>query len=403
MDPFTSGQLRIDPDETMIGPAPRLNGSGVHRAVADPIAARRADIDSKQRQLAALLEAIGCEAALLFVPSHVAWFTAGMNVRGLIADSERPGVYTNGQQRWLLCSGVDTHRLFDEELDRLGFQLKEWTWEGGRADLVMNVAAGRKVAFDRPFPNVPLVNERLRPLLRVLSAFEREAYEDLGRLVAHAVEATARHLGRGQTEAEAAGQIGHRLLHHGAEPAVVSVTADGRGAKFRRAGFTAAPVERTCVLQATAHRDGLYATASRAVSLGPPPPEFRTEYDLAVRLAAVYRSFSRPDETTASAAAAGQMVLTDPAYEYDWRLTPPGYGAGRFPAEELRRAGQDEPFADGQPLVWQPRVGAAAVVDTVIVTPDGADTVTPVEDWPFKRVTVRGQAFDIPDILVRTD
>ena len=55
---------------------------------------------------------------MLLMPAHVAWFTADLNVRGLIADSERPAIYTNGRQRWLICSNVDTQRLFDEELDR---------------------------------------------------------------------------------------------------------------------------------------------------------------------------------------------------------------------------------------------------------------------------------------------
>src|SRR5262249_12060178 len=96
----------------------------------DPLAARRADIDAKQDAVVPILEAMGCEALLLLMPAHVAWFSSGLNVRGLIADSERPGVYTNGRQRWLICSNVDTQRLFDEELDRLGFQVKEWTWEG---------------------------------------------------------------------------------------------------------------------------------------------------------------------------------------------------------------------------------------------------------------------------------
>src|SRR5205823_14825849 len=112
--------------------------------------------------------------------------------------------------RWLLCSNVDTHRLFDEELDGLGFQLKEWTWDGGRADLLLNVTTGRKVASDRPFPNIPQITDRLRPLLRVLSRFDREAYRELGRLVAHAVEATARNIARGQTEEEEIGRASCR-------------------------------------------------------------------------------------------------------------------------------------------------------------------------------------------------
>ena len=83
------------------------------------------------------------------------------------------------------------------------------------------------------------------------------------------------------------------------------------------------------------------------------------------------------------------------------RFSQPGYGTGRFAAEELRRAGQDEKFTEGQALVWQPRVGPAAVVDTVIVRADGGEPITPPADWPFKRVLIRGKSFDIPDILIQ--
>jgi Xaa-Pro aminopeptidase len=366
----------------------------------DRTAARRADIDAKQELVAGVLTAMGCESAVLLMPAHVAWFTAGLNVRGLIADSERPGVYTNGRQRWLLCSNVDTQRLFDEELDLLGFQLKEWVWGLGRSDLLYNITLGRKVTADRPFPNVPMFNDRFRPLLRVLSSFEQEQYRALGAQVAHAVEATARGVEPGETEEEIAGQLGYRLLHHGIEPAALTVTADGRGVKFRRAGFAAVAPERTCVLQATGQRDGLYVTAARAISFGPPPDEFRAAHDLAMRIAAVYRSFTVPGALLAPMAEVAALVLSGSPFEFDARLTQPGYSAGRFPAEELRRAGADEPLVAGQAVVWQPRVGPAASVDTVLVTAAGAEAITPPTEWPFKRITARGYTADVPDLLV---
>jgi Xaa-Pro aminopeptidase len=370
----------------------------------DPTAARRADIEAKQTALLPILEAMGCEAVLLLMPAHVAWFTSGLNVRGLIADSERPAVYTNGRQRWLICSNVDTQRLFDEELDRLGFQLKEWQWEGGRADLLASVASGRKVAADRPFPNIPMANDRLRPLLRELSGFEQAAYRDVGLAVAHAVEATARNLARGQTEEEIAGQVGHRLLHRGVEVASVTVTADGRGAKYRRAGFAGVPVTQTCVIQATGQRDGLYVTCSRTVSFGAPPEEFRVAHDLAVKLAGVYRTVTSPGNTIGRAGETGRVLLANTPHEFDWRLSQPGYGAGRFAAEELRRAGQEEPLVPGQAIIWQSRIGAAAVVDTLIVASDNPVVVTPSEEWPVKRLAVRGRPYhDIPDVLIRED
>ncbi|HXD85797.1 MAG TPA: M24 family metallopeptidase [Urbifossiella sp.] len=401
MEPLESEQAEeIDLGQSL--PPPEANG--VHSAPpsAPPpvaLAARRADIDVKQAQVSWLLEQLECEAALFLAPPHIAWFTAGMNVRGLIADSERPAIYTNGRQRWLICSNIDTQRLFDEELDQLGFQLKEWAWESGRAELLLNVTTGRKVCGDRPLPNMPQTSERLRPILRILSAFEQDEYRALGRVVAHAVEATARNLTKNSTEEEVAGQLGHRILHRGAEPLAISISADSRGAKFRRSGFTSAPIQQTCVLQATALRGGLFATASRTVAFGNPPEEFRKSHDLALRLAAIYRSLSRPEETMTTARRAGQTVL-GPEFEFEHRFAQPGYGAGRFLAEELRRGGQDERFALGQALVWQPRVGPAAVVDSAIVTNDGGECVTPPTDWPFKRVLIRGKTQDIPDIFV---
>ncbi|MBY0461363.1 MAG: M24 family metallopeptidase, partial [Gemmataceae bacterium] len=300
------------------------------------VAARRADIDAKQELVAGVLAAMECEAVILLMPAHVSWFTAGLNARGLLSDSERPGIFTNGKQRWLLCSNIDTQRLFDEELDQLGFQLKEWAWDGGRSDLLYNITTGRKVAADRPFPNVPMANDRLRPLLRPLSAFERQQFRELARLVGHAVEATARTMLPGDTEEEVAGQVGHRLIHRGIEPAVLSVTADERAAKFRRAGFTNMPVVQSCVIQATGQQHGLYATAARTVSFGPPSSELRAAFDQAVKLAAVHRSLTVPGAVVAPLAEAVGVVLAGTPFEFDARLSQPGYGAGRFAAEELR-------------------------------------------------------------------
>jgi hypothetical protein len=370
--------------------------------VIDPIARRRTDIDAKQARVAAILADMQCEGVILFVPAHVAWFTGGINVRGLIADTERPGVYTNGKQRWLICSNVDTQRLFDEELDGLGFQLKEWQWGTGRAVLLGEIAAGKPTASDKPFPNMPLINDRLRTELRPLAPFDRDRYLDLGRVVAHAIEATARTLAPGDPEAEVAGQVAHRLHRHGADVAGVSVTADARGRKFRRAGFTDTPVAGGCVLQATGTRDGLYVTAARTVWFGPPNDAFKAEHDAACRLSVGYRSWSVPDQTVGAAAEAGRRLLADGPFEYEWRHSQPGYGAGWYPAEELRRMGQDEKFVADQALVWQARVGAAAVVDTVLVSADGAVPVTPPAGWPFKRVKVKDRAFAVPDVLVRS-
>ena len=364
-------------------------------------AARRADIDAKQEAVAGILKDAGCEAAILLVPAHIAWFTGGMGLRGLYAEAERPGVWTNGRTRWLVCGNADTQRLFDEELDGLGFMLKEWPWAGGRAQLLGDLVAGKKVASDRPFPNMPLIVDRLRPELRSLHPTDREQIRSLGRVVSHALEATARGMSAGDSEQEIAGQLAHRVFHHGADVHCVSVAADDRGGKFRRSGFTEARVERRCTLQLTAVRGGLHVTASRTVCFGPPDDGFRTAFEAACKMAAVFRSATKPGGTLTAAVESGYQLLKNTPFEHEWRLSAAGYGTGWVPADELRKSGNDEPLADAQAVVWQPRVKAAAAVDTVLASPAGADPVTPPDGWPFKRIVISGRGYEIPDVLVR--
>ncbi len=387
------GTSKVSIDAATPQPVPMLDMSHTLR--------RRADIDTKQDKVAKLLEELGCEGVVLLMPAHVAWFTGGMNIRGLIADGERPGIYTNGRQRWLLASNIDGQRLFDEELDGLGFQLKEWQWTVGRALLLGELVAGKKFATDRPFPNMPLVNDRLRTDLRPLTPYEQDLYRTLGNAVVHALEATARNITPGTSEAEIAGQIAHRLCRRGVEALNISVAADDRAKKFRRCGFTDALANQTCVLQATGCHDGLYATASRTVCFGEPTPGFKLDFEAAVRLSALYRLMSVPGESVGSAAESGKKLSLNGPYEHEWRESQIGYGAGRFQAEELRKAGQDEKFGPGWPIVWQSKIGSASVVDTVLVTQEGPDPMTPTEGWPFKRIRVKGHAVDVPDLLVR--
>src|SRR5437868_8100531 len=86
---------------------------------------RRSDIEWKQTRAAALLQELGCDGLLVRQPENFAWLTSGAMARGVLSEAELPLVYFSADQRWLIASNVDTQRLFDEELDGLGFQLKE--------------------------------------------------------------------------------------------------------------------------------------------------------------------------------------------------------------------------------------------------------------------------------------
>src|SRR5208283_183819 len=127
---------------------------------------------------------------------------------------------------------------------------------------------GRKLASDRAWPDCKPAGDTLRRWRRFITDYELVSYRKLGQLVAHALEATCRAVTPKESEQEIAGHLSHRLIHRGAEVVSLEVAADGRGARYRRPNYTAAPVTRQCVLTATARQNGLYATASRSIHFG---------------------------------------------------------------------------------------------------------------------------------------
>src|SRR5262245_8216103 len=77
---------------------------------------RRADVDAKQAQVAALLEELKCEGLLILGEENFAWLTSGAAARGVVDPGELPVLYFSQDGRWVLCSNVDSQRLFDEEI-----------------------------------------------------------------------------------------------------------------------------------------------------------------------------------------------------------------------------------------------------------------------------------------------
>lgn len=367
----------------------------------DAISDRRADVEAKQAQVAAVLQEMGCEGMLVLEPENFAWLTAGGAARGILDPGETPGLYLNADQRWVLCANVDAQRLFDEELNGLGFQLKEWPWHWGREQLLADLCRNRTLACDQAFAGCKPAGDRLRRLRRRMSLYEQACYAALGQIVSHALEATCRHLQKGESEREVAGQISHRLLHRGAVPLRLEVAADGRSRQYRQGGFTGTPLRQYAVLTTTARKYGLTATASRSVCFGTPDPTFAKEHDIACKVSATYLASSWPDAVPREVLFLGRRVYLLTEYEHEWRLCPQGHVTGRCPVELALLPGTEDVFQAGWAVTWQARVGAAASCDTFLVADDGPRVITPTEFWPSKRIRVQGAEFFRPDLLIR--
>src|SRR5262249_47777628 len=128
----------------------------------EPGPGRRVDIDAKQAHVTALLQRHACEGLLVLDPENVAWLTSGAVARSVLDPGALPALYFSAEQRWLLASNSTSQRLFDEEIDGLGFQLKEWPWYQGRDQLLADLCQGRSVASDVPFGGLRPVGDELR-------------------------------------------------------------------------------------------------------------------------------------------------------------------------------------------------------------------------------------------------
>jgi Xaa-Pro dipeptidase len=370
-------------------------------AISVPIPSRRDDIESKHETMSRLLADANCEGLLVLEPANFRWLTSGATIRGLYHSGECPALYFGLNQRWLLCSSIDTQRLFDEELDGMGFQVKEWPWHANRESFLADLVFARKVACDRTFRECKFVGPFLEQSRRRLSPFERERALELGRILAHALEATCRSIAPGVTEEEVAGHLAHRLLRHGAEPVALQISADDRARAIGRPGFSSELVRKTCVVQATAGKFGLFAAASRTVCFGVPDDAVKLEFEIASRVHAVWITSIKSGETAATLIGNARNHLRDTPFEHEWRLSPPGWLTGRCASEGLLTPNSSEPFFDGQLAVLQARIGGSSVCDTFYLQQNGTIPVTPVEEWPILRYVIQGNRIDRPDLLIQ--
>jgi Xaa-Pro aminopeptidase len=362
---------------------------------------RRAALDARQAWIASLLHELGCEGLLVVDPEDFAWLTSGATVRGVIDPAAAPCLFFTADQRWVLCGNVDSQRLFDEELDGLGFLLKEWPWHWGREQLLADLCHGRKVACDQRRPDAEFVGDRLRRQRRTLDSYDQACLIALGQIVTHALEATCRTMNVGETEREIAGQLSHRLLHRGARPLVLSAAADGRSRLYRQPGFTSTRIEKYCVVSITARKYGLCAGATRAVCFGPPDDAFRREQDAATKVSAGYIAATWPDAVPREVLLTGRRIYQVCDFEHEWQLAPQGHVTGRSPVELALTPKTEDLFENGWAVTWRAGAGAASSCDTFLVTEEGPRSITPVEYWPLRRIRIQGADFLRPDILVR--
>ena len=383
-------------------------------ALADPaadhedaaLAARRADVEEKHGGLVAYLDETGLDAVVLGRADSLAWFTSGGDL-GQSTTRPRPAsawAFVNRKCRSLFTDNVQSARVFEEEVAGLGFQLKERPWYRRprrgrlRPRPVQVDRLRRRPARLSPTPG------RLRALRWPLSTVERQRLRELGRTLTLAVEATCRNFQPGETEADIAGHLAHRLLREGVDAGRASgspATTAWPAIASRRS--RPPPIRNRATIAAVGRRHGLCASATRTVSFGPVDAEFRAAHTprgdgrrhLHLLLPA------RRGRSPRSSAGA-KRIYEKFDHPHEWTLDYQGALIGYSPREMvLRPELTTRPRPRDWPSAGAPRSNSARSEDTVVVDARGYEVVTEAQDWPKIEVQVKGFTMPRPAILER--
>ncbi|MFO1045663.1 MAG: hypothetical protein U0941_28105 [Planctomycetaceae bacterium] len=361
---------------------------------------RLGEIANRHQRLAEFMRQEDFAALLLQQPSNFTWFTAGgSNQRGGTTGATG-SLFVTPEARVIACSNVDTAQFFESEVCNMGFQLKERPWTEPRNVMLSDLCRGRRVASDTGFPGTTDIGQRMLSLRLPLSDYDKVRIRDVGKRLTHAIEATARAMVNGRTEAEIAGEVSHRLFKHGVHPERIQVLGDGRGTRFRRWGFDDSPVHHFCTISAVGRYQGMYVGAARTVALGDPPEALLNAFEPAALIEATGIYFSQPDWEMFEVWNRVHRLYEKTGVESEWRLADQAeiveYEFGSVPVmpnSEFR-------LMSGTPVFWHPSVGPVLMGDTILVGERGIEVLTVSSDWPVVPVLVKGTTVGVPAILV---
>ena len=381
-------------------------------ALADPtadhddrsLARRREDVEEKHRRVSALLDLTDGDAVVLGRPDSIAWFTAGGDLGQDLGSEMSPVfLFVNRASRAVVTDNVQSARAFEEELAGLGFQLKERAWYDDPLRVIDELSHNKRVLCDLGRRVSPWAREvdDLRALRNPLTGLERQRLRELGRALTLCVEATCRNFERGETEADVAGHLSHRLIREGIVPVDLRVAGDDRLARYRQPGFKAAAIRSRATVTATGRRHGLCATVSRTVSFGPLDDEFHARHTLAAMVDATCIYFSRPGEAVGEVVRRARRIYEKFNRPHEWTLDYLGFAVGYAPRETLFVPDSPHVLASDTALCWSPSVGPARSSDTIVIDGRGYECVTAAQNWPQVEVSVKGYPIQRPAVLER--
>jgi len=362
---------------------------------------RSADWEHKHHRICEFLEEVGCDALLLESRENFAWYTSGgRNILGTGSETcAALFVTTRGTE--VFVTEPQAARLREEEIQELPFPVTPIPWLRSWDRTLEKLTRSSQLASDSGRAGTKDVRLALDRLRMQLTTLERLRYREFGKMLAHAVEATARNVNPNQTEAEIAGQLANRLYKHQLVPLEIYVAGDGRLRRSPRSMFSGQPVRKSCWIEATADRFGLCCSAGRMISFGPADEELARDTKHANMIAGAAIYYAQSGHPARELLEKVRRKLDKLGRVDQWPSLDLGRVVGYRPCEWPLTVESPYVFGDSIALAWRPLIGCGASCDTILIDPAGFEIVSGHQRWPHISVEVHGHQVDRPEILVR--
>lgn len=337
---------------------------------------------------------------------NFAWLGCGAN--NLVDNSKETGVASlvvRAGQVTLVANNIEAERLLTEELDEIDIAHTEvfpWHEPDKRDEVLKRLTADGSFAADDGSVGLPRLPDGFDRLRYVLTGAEVNRYEALGLDCTCAVEATARAVEKGMTEADVASLAAGECRGRGINPVVLLVAADERIRSWRHPLVKATPVARCAMLVACGRRQGLIAAMTRLVHFGEPTEDLKRRHRAVCAVDAAMIAATVPGRRVAEVFAVARAAYAQNGFPDEWRLHHQGGAIGYQPREYVANPDSKETVHAHQAFAWNPSICGTKSEGTILAGEEGAALLTaPSGDWPVIRIEHEGRSIERADILVK--
>ncbi len=328
--------------------------------------------------------------------ANFSWLTCGKNNQ-IRADVEKgvASLWVTSKTVELWCNNIEERRFREEETAFLPLDYRVYPWNQDEKKQWLPKGAA---SDDGAYGTLNLKDE-IAVLRFSLTPEEIIRYRQVGVLAGEVMGFVGQNVEKGWTENQVALELSTELVRRGLEPTVILVGADERLRRFRHPLPTNNKVNQTVMMVVCAKGSGLIVSLTRLVHFGPLSVDLRLRHRACLAVECAMWSKSKVGVAAEDVFQSAVTEYNNQGYPGEWKKHHQGGPAGYETRDYLAIPGEKRKLVKDQALAWNPSITGTKSEDTVLLTKDGLEVLTPTPDWPMVKVECGGREFSRPDIL----